>query len=158
MARHIRTWRGLVHPCDDSVLRGNYPQDFGSTVPRRHQMCCRGRANCHTLRGMKTKRPSLHRTWHGVRMCKVGIASNPDSPQRLVTLPAAWDDAAAAALAALAPGAGPVALTAAAAAWFEPIAAAASAAGCETPLADRLHRLLLLRRGTPSAAVWALDA
>ncbi|MFL5254940.1 MAG: TSCPD domain-containing protein [Rhodopila sp.] len=91
-------------------------------------------------------------------MRKVDAAPDPDSPPRLVTLPANWDDAAASALAALAPGGGPVMLTGAAAAWIEPIAAAASAAGLEAPLADRLHHLLLLRRGAPTSAVWQLDA
>ncbi|MBS0643917.1 MAG: TSCPD domain-containing protein [Proteobacteria bacterium] len=107
---------------------------------------------------MKTARSQLHRTWHGVRMRRAEAAPDPDAAPRLVTLPATWDDTSAAALAALAPGAAPVTLAAAAAAWIDPIAAAAREAGMETPLADRLHRLLLLRRGAPTAAVWALDA
>ncbi|HVZ10598.1 MAG TPA: TSCPD domain-containing protein, partial [Rhodopila sp.] len=107
---------------------------------------------------MKTARSPLHRTWHGVRTRRLDAAPDPDSPPRPVTLPATWDDAAAAALAALAPGAGPVTLAGAAAAWIDPIAAAATAAGLDMPIADRLHRLLLLRRGAPRAAVWALDA
>ena len=69
-------------------------------------------------------------------------------------MPASWDESAAAALAALAPGHGPVSLAAAAHAWITPIATAAAHGGLDMPLADRLHRLLLLRRGAPTDAVW----
>ena len=109
-------------------------------------------------------------------MRKAEAAADPDSPLRTVTLPASWDDTAAAALAALAPlpgelvpgglrpagssrgGLGPASLAEAATAWIEPVALAARTAGLDVPLADRLHQLLLLRRGAPSAAVWQLDA
>ncbi|MFL5518382.1 MAG: TSCPD domain-containing protein, partial [Gemmatimonadales bacterium] len=49
-------------------------------------------------------------------------------------------------------------LTVAAEAWIAPIATAATEAGLDIPLADRLHRLLLLRRGAPSEAVWRGEA
>ena len=91
-------------------------------------------------------------------MRRTEASPDPDAPPRAVTLPAAWDEQAAAALAALAPGHGPVSLTVAAQAWIDPIAAAAREAGLDLPLADRLHRLLLLRRGAPTDAVWHLDA
>jgi hypothetical protein len=91
-------------------------------------------------------------------MRRTEASPDPDSPPRAVTLPAAWDEQAAAALAALAPGNGPVSLTVAAQAWIDPIAAAARDAGLDLPLADRLHRMLLLRRGAPTEAVWHLDA
>jgi len=93
-------------------------------------------------------------TWQGVRMRQVMAGADPDAPQRLVTLPAAWDDAAADGLAALAPGDGPVALATAAAGWIRPIADRALRAGLEEPLGERLHRMLLLRHGAPSASVW----
>ena len=48
----------------------------------------------------------VHRIWHGTRTRRIEIGADPDSPPRLVTLPAAWEDGAAAALAALAPGDG----------------------------------------------------
>ena len=101
------------------------------------------------MRGMKTTR-----TWQGVRMRRVTVGADPDAPPRLVTLPAAWDDTAAAALAGLAPGEGPVMLAAAADAWIRPVAERARRAGLEAPLAERLHRMLLLRHGAPSASVW----
>ena len=91
-------------------------------------------------------------------MRRVVAGADPDAPPRQVTLPAAWDDAAAAALAELAPGDGPVVLATAADAWIRPIAERALRAGLETPLAERLHRLLLLRHGAPSAADLASEA
>jgi ribonucleoside-diphosphate reductase alpha chain len=101
------------------------------------------------MAAMKTKR-----TWQGVRMRRVTVGADPDAPPRLVTLPAVWDDAAASALAALAPGEGPVMLSSAADDWVRPITERALRAGIEAPLAERLHRLLLLRRGAPSEPVW----
>jgi ribonucleoside-diphosphate reductase alpha chain len=114
---------------------------------------------------MKPKR-KLIMSWRGVRMRRVLAAPDPDAPLREVTLPAAWDDVAASGLAELAPGSGPVALTEAAERWIAPLATAASLAGLDarsTPgvagglalgLAERLHRMLLLRRGAPGVAVW----
>jgi hypothetical protein len=69
-----------------------------------------------------------------------------------MVLPAVWDDTAAAALAALAPGEGPVTLAAAAEAWIAPIAKQ------DAGLAERLHRLLLLRRAAPDAGLWRGEA
>ena len=91
------------------------------------------------------------------------IGADPDSPPKLVTLPAAWDDAAAAALAALVPGGRPVALAAAAEDWIRPIAeralrrrdrspaggAAASAAAAPPRRADRR------RSGSRSRRDWS---
>jgi len=87
-------------------------------------------------------------------MRRTPAAADADAEPRLVTLPAAWDDAAAQALAALAPGSGPALLTVAADAWIRPIAARASHAGLTLPLAERLHALLLHRRGAPIEPVW----
>jgi ribonucleoside-diphosphate reductase alpha chain len=89
-----------------------------------------------------------HRTWQGVRMRRVAAGADPDAPAREVTVPAAWHDEAAAALAALAPGTGRVTLAATAEAWIAPLAAQ------DASLADRLHELLLRRRGAPDAAIW----
>jgi ribonucleoside-diphosphate reductase alpha chain len=95
-----------------------------------------------------------NRTWQGVRMRCVSAGADPDAPPRLVTLPASWDNTVASALAALAPGEGPVALATAADDWIRPIAERALRAGIEDPLVERLHRMLLLRRGAPTASVW----
>jgi len=102
--------------------------------------------------GMKT-----NRTWQGVRMRRIVAGVDADAPGRPVTLPAAWDDRAAAALAALAPGDGPVSLAAAAEDFIRPIAERALRAGRETPLTERLHRMLLLRHGAPTEAIWRRD-
>jgi ribonucleoside-diphosphate reductase alpha chain len=88
----------------------------------------------------------VHRTWHGTRTRRIEIGADQDSPLRLVTLPAAWEDHAAAALAALAPGTGPVTLAGASATW---------ASGLGPDLEKRVLRLLLLRRATPTEAIWS---
>jgi ribonucleoside-diphosphate reductase alpha chain len=107
---------------------------------------------------MKIARISSHRSWHGVRMRQIEASPDPDTAPRRVTLPVSWEDSAAAALSAMAPGTEAVDIAGAAHAWIAPIAAAATAAGLDIPLADRLHRLLLLRRAAPTAAVWRLAA
>jgi ribonucleoside-diphosphate reductase alpha chain len=86
--------------------------------------------------------------WRGVRLRQTHAAADPDAPPRDVALPAGWDEGAAAALAELVPGSGPVALPAAAEAWIGRIA------GTEAEFAERLRALLLARRGAPSTAVW----
>jgi len=89
--------------------------------------------------------------WRGVRMRQVLTGADADAPPRLMTIPTGWDDAAAAALAALAPGRGAATLADAAEAWIRPIAERADTAPL---LAERLHGLLLLRRGAPDDRVW----
>ena len=113
-----------------------------------------------------------HRTWHGVRMRQTRIAPDPDQAPRLVTLPASWEETAAAGLASLAGGEEPngfvparlpsgramtgrVTLACAAQAWIGPVSKRAREAGFAIELEDRLHRMLLLRRGTPTDAIWA---
>ena len=121
--------------------RGANPQDAAFTAaPRRL-----------TIAAMKISKP-----WQGVRLRKALAAPNPDldAPVRAVALPVGWDDRAAAALAALAPGEGPASLATAAGAWIAPVAERARRAGLEEPLADRLHTLLLTRRGAPGPALW----
>ena len=99
----------------------------------------------------------INRTWQGVRMRRISVGADADAPRRAVTLPAAWDDQAAAALAALVPGDDPVSLAAAAEDCIRPIAERALRAGLETPVAERLHRMLLLRHGAPTEAIWRRD-
>ena len=97
------------------------------------------------------------RTWQGVRMRRVMAGADPDAVPRQVTLPASWDDTAAAALAGLVPGAEPVKLAAVADAWIRPVSERALRAGMEVPLSERLHRMLLLRHGAPTASVWQAE-
>ncbi len=94
--------------------------------------------------------------WRGIRMRDTEAGADPDSPRRALTLPASWDDRAAAALAALIPGEGPASLPRAAAAWIRPMATRARMAG-DTALADRLHALLLRRRAAPTAPLWGSE-
>ena len=93
------------------------------------------------------------RIWRGVRMRDTAAGADPDAPSRDLTLPAAWDDRAASALAALAPGEGRITLPRAADSWIRPVATRAREAG-DTALADRLHALLLHRQAAPTAPVW----
>lgn len=93
------------------------------------------------------------RIWRGVRMRDTEAGADPDAPARPLSLPASWDDRAAAALAALAAGEGRAALPRAADAWIRPIALRAREAG-DDALADRLHALLLHRRGAPTLPIW----
>jgi hypothetical protein len=102
---------------------------------------------------MKTPKKT-HPTWRGVRTRKVLAARDPDAAPRAVTLPASWDDAASCGLAELAPGEGPAALAALADDWIDRVTVVASEAGVELKLADRLHRMLLLRQGAPGAEIW----
>jgi hypothetical protein len=88
----------------------------------------------------------VHRIWHGTRTRRIEIGADPDSPLRLVTLPAAWEDHAAAALAALVPGSGTITLAGTSATW---------APGLGPDLEKRVLRLLLLRRATPTEAIWS---
>lgn len=106
---------------------------------------------------MKTGKQSC-KFWQGVRMRKGVAAADPDAAPRRVILPAAWDDRASAALAALVPGDGPAVLERAASAWIDPIAERAHRAGLELPVSEGLHGLLLARRGAPGAAVWRGEA
>lgn len=92
--------------------------------------------------------------WRGVRMRRTSIGIDPDSPARAITVPACWEDSAASALAALVPNQGPVALAAAAEAWIARICARAESPEQRAELADRLHAMLLQRRGAPDASVW----
>ncbi len=78
-------------------------------------------------------------------MRRLGIGADPDSAPRTVTLPVAWEDGAAAALAALAPGEGPVTVADAARVWSEALG---------VDLEKRALRLLLLRRAAPTEAAW----
>ena len=103
-------------------------------------MCFAGRFDRHSVTVMR-----VHRIWHGTRTRRIEIGADPDAASRLVTLPAAWEDRAAAALAGLAPGNGPVALADAARIWAAPLG---------EDLEKRALRLLLLRRAAPTEAAW----
>jgi hypothetical protein len=95
-----------------------------------------------------------HRLWQGVRMRQVAASADPDLPARLVTLPTSWDDRAAEALAALAPGDGAVSLAGAAHAWLSLLGQRARLAGEPDDLVHGLHGLLRARRAAPNVVIW----
>ncbi|MDW8399671.1 MAG: TSCPD domain-containing protein, partial [Acetobacteraceae bacterium] len=100
--------------------------------------------------------------WAGVALIRRLAAPDPDADPRPVALPAAWDEGAAEALAALAPGQGPVLLPRLAEGWIGRAAHRARRLGLEEAEADSLaaalRSLLLSRRGAPGAAMWRGEA
>ncbi len=101
---------------------------------------------------------STIKSWHGIRTRSIAARPDPDAASREVVIPAAWEDSAGDALAALAPGEGPVRLEDAAQAWIGPIAERARRAGlgdaAASAMAQGLHALLIHRCGAPSDLIW----
>jgi hypothetical protein len=56
--------------------------------------------------------------WEGVALRRIRTGADPDATPRAIALPSAWEDEAAAALAALAPGEAPISLPRMAEAWI----------------------------------------
>ena len=96
----------------------------------------------------------LDKTWHGIRQNVYPAQADPDSPEVEVTMPVAWGQLAANALAAMLPGHNKLSLAQAAAAWIEPLAARAAAIGVSGSMAAELNALLAARRGAPSVDLW----
>ncbi|SDB08325.1 TSCPD domain-containing protein [Belnapia rosea] len=101
--------------------------------------------------------------WEEVALRRTRAAADPDASPRPVALPLGWDAEAAAALAALAPGHGPVALPRLAEAWIGRVTRGGLKAGIfgdvgAPRLAEGLRDLLLRRRGAPGAEVWRGEA
>jgi hypothetical protein len=96
------------------------------------------------------------KAWHGVRLRWVEAAGDPDAQVSRVQLPASWSDAAAAAVAAMAPGARMIGLPALAEGWMAPAALRADEAGLfpKASFTAALHDLLIRRRGVPGQAIW----
>jgi hypothetical protein len=105
--------------------------------------------------------------WEGLALRRIKAGADPDAAPRLVALPAGWDEGPspeagpAAALAALAPGEGPVTLPRAAEAWISRALVRGRKAGLLASEAEARHlgeglrALLLTRRGCAGAEVWA---
>jgi len=102
----------------------------------------------------------IHGTlWEAIALQRHKAGADPDAPPRRLALPAGWEPEAAAALAALAPGAGPVSLHRTAEAWIGRVISRAGQSGLIEPteanaFAEGLRALLLTRRGAPGAEVW----
>jgi hypothetical protein len=98
------------------------------------------------------------KSWHGVRTREIAARPDPDAEQRHVIIPAAWEDRAGDALAALVPGQGVVALEDAAQGWIGPVMDRANRAGVadllDFDLAATLHELVIERKAAPQDPVW----
>jgi hypothetical protein len=98
--------------------------------------------------------------WDGVALRRERCGADPDAPPRPIALPASWDSGAAEALAALAPGHGPVVFPTLAEGWIRRVTTRGRRLGLlESPeeaddLAAALRALLLARRGAPGIEVW----
>ena len=90
-------------------------------------------------------------------MRRTRAAGDPDAPHRIITIPCSWDDRAAAALACLVPGDGPVSLATAASPWLTAIARRSATADADAGLACRIGELLCALRAAPTEAVWRGD-
>ncbi|MCR0981732.1 TSCPD domain-containing protein [Roseomonas populi] len=102
--------------------------------------------------------------WEEVALRRTRAAADPDAEPRAVALPAGWDDTAAEAIAALAPGDGPVALPRLAEGWIRRAAARGRKLGvlvdegAAARFAAGMRALLLARRAAPGAGTWTADA
>lgn len=94
------------------------------------------------------------KSWHGIKLTSHEAAADPDSPLTYTTLPAAWGQDAADALAAILPGKRILHIAEAAEAWIAPLSGRADAEGLDIDLYNGLHDMLAARRASPSLAVW----
>lgn len=101
--------------------------------------------------------------WDGMALWRVRAAADPDSKPRPIAIPAAWDEEAASAIAAIAPGSGPVALPRLAEGWIAPLVLRGRQLGLlgdaaeQDQLAHALRALLLARAAAPGIAIWRGD-
>lgn len=95
-------------------------------------------------------------------MRTVMASADPDAPARAITLPADWDDEAAAALADIVTGTRPVSLPMESARWIDSFTSGAAQPGAKDAGPSRgeiisgrsLAWLLILRQAAPTLAVW----
>ena len=92
--------------------------------------------------------------WHGTKLSTFEAAADPDSSSVQATLPAAWGQDAANAMAAILPGRRRPHIAHEAENWIAPLGARAAAAGFEIDLPTQLHAMLAGRRASPSMNIW----
>jgi hypothetical protein len=99
---------------------------------------------------------NLHfdKSWHGIRVAAVQGFATPDAEPIEVSLPVAWGEDAANALAGMFPAEPALDVRAAAGRWIEPVARRAATSGISDRLGEDLHGLLALRRGAPMVGIW----
>lgn len=145
-AANLSDAAGLVHGTGGILVHFLYVGIAGQEF---HKICFSASSTLDKISSMKS-----HRAWQGIRLKKSLAVFSDEEPERSVTLPASWEPAAAAALAVLAPGSGPVHIVEAAERWVAPIARSAAGIGLDASIGERLHRLLCMRRGAPCAEIW----
>jgi hypothetical protein len=102
--------------------------------------------------------------WDGVQLHRLRAAPEPEARRRRIALPVAWDGEEASALAAIAPGAGPVLLSRLAEGWIAAVATRGRRCAIladdaeEAAFAEALRALLLARRGAPGLGLWRQEA
>jgi hypothetical protein len=100
----------------------------------------------------------------GLSLVRLRAAPEPEARRRAVALPAHWGEEEAAALAALAPGHGPVVFPLLAEAWIAPLAERGRRLGVladeaeARAFAEALRALLLAQRGAPGPGLWRGEA
>ncbi|HQT38470.1 MAG TPA: TSCPD domain-containing protein [Acidocella sp.] len=90
-----------------------------------------------------------HKSWHGIRQAVFNGQSDPDSPPVAVTIPVAWGQQAADALASLIPDKNALDIAQLTQAWVTPIAARAQALGLSGQLTAGLNALVANRQACP---------
>lgn len=95
------------------------------------------------------EKPRAHKSWHGIKQAGFTAAADPDSAPVTITIPAAWGQNAADALAALTANQ-PANLADLTSHWIAPVAALASTLGLEPDLETRLHHLIANRQACPA--------
>jgi hypothetical protein len=96
-------------------------------------------------------------SWHGIAPYDFTAQADPDAAPVTVTLPVAWGQNAADALAAILPGRDAIDIVQEAEAWIAPIAARAQNLEISGTMAADLHDLIASRRGAPSSGAWQAD-
>ncbi len=123
-------------------------------------MCFASAALCHSMTVVRSRhKPQYkpHRAWHGVRMRRTLAGADPDASARAVTLPAAWDPAAAEALVELSPGTAAISLAEQTDRWLGPVLQRAGESERDL-LQLQVPELLIRQRGAPSADIWSGNA
>lgn len=110
-----------------------------------------------------TPHPLLGTLWDGVALRRLRVGADPDALPRQVAIPAGWEDAAGAALGALAAGEAPATLPRLAESWIARALARGRKSSvvteAEAPaLAEGWRALLLTRRGCPGAESWRMES
>ncbi len=95
------------------------------------------------------------KSWHGIRQAVFSGQADPEAAPLSVTIPAVWGQAAADALASLAPEARSLSLPTIAHNWIDPVAARAATQGLADGFGSALHSLIATRKACPFPLIGA---